>query len=158
MTESHSPEEQIPHAVVTRRKRRFSLVWLIPVVAALIGGWLVVKALTDKGPEITIYFKSAESLEAGKTKVKYKDVEIGQVDRDHVRPGLLPGARESAAGEGGRTPTLGQHALLGGARAGDLASRVGPGDGVLGAPTSPSIPGPRAPHSPSSPGSRSPPS
>jgi paraquat-inducible protein B len=79
MSNLHSNAEQVPHAVVTRHKRRFSLVWLVPVVAALIGGWLVVKAMTDKGPEVTIYFASAESLEAGKTKVKYKDVEIGQV-------------------------------------------------------------------------------
>jgi paraquat-inducible protein B len=79
MSNLHSNAEQVPHAVVTRHQRRFSLVWLVPVVAALIGGWLVVKAMTDKGPEVTIYFASAESLEAGKTKVKYKDVEIGQV-------------------------------------------------------------------------------
>jgi paraquat-inducible protein B len=90
MTEQNSTPEHVPHAVVTRPKRRFSLVWLIPVLAALIGGWLVVKAMTSKGPEITIYFASAESLEAGKTKVKYKDVEIGQVtditfDRDFTR-------------------------------------------------------------------------
>ena len=93
MTESHSSDEKTPHAVVTRRKSRFSLVWLVPVVAALIGGWLVVKAMTDKGPEITIYFTSAESLEAGKTKVKYKDVEIGLVtqvafDKDFSRVGV----------------------------------------------------------------------
>ncbi len=68
-----------PVAPVKSLRRRFSLVWLVPVVAALIGGWLVVKALTEKGPEITITFKSAESLEAGKTKVRFKDVEIGQV-------------------------------------------------------------------------------
>ncbi|MCK7474142.1 MAG: MlaD family protein [Rhodopseudomonas palustris] len=74
----------------SRRKRRFSLVWVVPIVAALIGGWLVVKALSEKGPEITIFFKSAESLEAGKTKVKYKDVDIGLVtdisfDKDFSR-------------------------------------------------------------------------
>src|SRR5512145_2035942 len=90
MSEPIAPDETLPHAAVSRRKRRFSLVWVVPIVAALIGGWLVVKALTEKGPEITIYFKSAESLEAGKTKVKYKDVEIGQVtdisfDRDFSR-------------------------------------------------------------------------
>ncbi len=90
MTDPNTSPENLPHAAVTRPKRRFSLVWLIPVVAALIGGWLVVKAITSKGPEITIYFASAESLEAGKTKVKYKDVEIGQVtevsfDRDFTR-------------------------------------------------------------------------
>ena len=93
MTKQDSATEQMPHAVVTRRKSRFSLVWLVPAVAALIGGWLVVKAMTDKGPEITIYFTSAESLEAGKTKVKYKDVEIGQVtqvafDKDFARVGV----------------------------------------------------------------------
>jgi paraquat-inducible protein B len=90
MNEPNAAAEAIPHAAVSRRKPRFSLVWVVPIVAALIGGWLVVKALTEKGPEITIYFKSAESLEAGKTKGKYKDVEIGQVtdvtfDRDFTR-------------------------------------------------------------------------
>jgi paraquat-inducible protein B len=49
-------------------------------VAALIGGWLIVKAYYEKGPVITITFKSAEGLEAGKTKIKFKDVEIGLLE------------------------------------------------------------------------------
>jgi paraquat-inducible protein B len=73
-----------PVASVKSGRRRFSLVWVVPVVAALIGGWLVVKALTEKGPEITITFKSAEGLEAGKTKVKFKDVEIGLVEEIRI--------------------------------------------------------------------------
>ncbi|QKM46106.1 Paraquat-inducible protein B [Burkholderia glumae] len=56
-----------------------SLVWLVPLVAALIGVGLVVKSVFDRGPEITISFRSAEGLEPGKTQVKYKDVEIGTV-------------------------------------------------------------------------------
>jgi paraquat-inducible protein B len=56
----------------------------VPVVAALIGGWLVVKALTEKGPQVIITFKSAEGLEAGKTKVKFKDVEIGMVEEIRI--------------------------------------------------------------------------
>ncbi|MEJ5357725.1 MAG: MlaD family protein [Desulfobacterales bacterium] len=68
----------LPRAEV-RRRRSLSLVWVVPIVAALIGAWLVFKALSEKGPEITIAFKSAEGLEAGKTKVRYKDVDIGQV-------------------------------------------------------------------------------
>ncbi|MFO7707853.1 MAG: MlaD family protein [Desulfobacterales bacterium] len=80
MSEQHSPDPaETPVAPVKSLKRRFSLVWLVPVVAALIGGWLVVKALTEKGPEIAITFKTAEGLEVGKTKVRFKDVEIGQV-------------------------------------------------------------------------------
>ncbi|MGH8662720.1 MAG: intermembrane transport protein PqiB [Burkholderiales bacterium] len=57
----------------------FQVVWLIPLVSALIGGWLAVKAVLERGPTITVSFQNAEGLEAGKTKLKYKDVEIGLV-------------------------------------------------------------------------------
>lgn len=73
-----SPAEA-PQAVV-KTKKSFSIVWLVPLVAILIGGSLIYKAVTEKGPEITISFKDAEGLEAGKTKIKFKDIEIGQVD------------------------------------------------------------------------------
>lgn len=72
------PADAIPEAVVMQRSG-ISIVWLIPVIAALIGGWLAWKAFSEQGPTITISFKSAEGLEAGKTKIRYKDVEIGQV-------------------------------------------------------------------------------
>jgi len=71
--------QDIPEAMVHTR-RQFSIVWLVPIVAILIGGWLAYKGLSEKGPTITISFESAEGLEAGKTKLKYKDVEIGQVE------------------------------------------------------------------------------
>ncbi|MGB3223066.1 MAG: MlaD family protein [Desulforhopalus sp.] len=64
---------------VVKQQRTFSFVWLVPLVAILIGSWLVYKAMSEKGPTITITFKSAEGLEAGKTKIKYKDVELGKV-------------------------------------------------------------------------------
>jgi paraquat-inducible protein B len=70
----------IAEAVVQpKRKRGLQLVWIIPLVAALIGGWLAVKTLLERGPIITISFKTGEGLEAGKTKIKYKDVDIGLV-------------------------------------------------------------------------------
>ena len=56
-----------------------SLVWLIPIIAAIIGIVLVAKILIDRGPVITITFRTGEGLEAGKTKVKYKEVDIGEV-------------------------------------------------------------------------------
>jgi paraquat-inducible protein B len=56
-----------------------SLVWLIPIIAAVIGIALMIKIVSDRGPEITISFRSGEGLEAGKTKVKYKEVDIGEV-------------------------------------------------------------------------------
>jgi paraquat-inducible protein B len=75
----HASLDAAPKAVV-KTKRSFSIVWLVPVVALVIGGWLGYKALTEKGPTITITFETAEGLEAGKTKIKFKDVEMGQVD------------------------------------------------------------------------------
>ena len=74
------PGDGIPKAHVTRRKRRqISLVWIIPIVAVLIGAYLVFHALRTNGPSIDIEFKTAEGLEAGKTKIKYKNVDIGTV-------------------------------------------------------------------------------
>jgi paraquat-inducible protein B len=71
---------EIPEAVVVPRKRwRIQLVWLVPLVAVLIGGWLAVKAVLDKGPTITISFETGEGLEAGKTKIKFKNVDVGTV-------------------------------------------------------------------------------
>jgi paraquat-inducible protein B len=70
----------IPSAIAkSKRKSSPQLIWLIPIVAVLIGGWLAVKSILDKGPTITITFKTAEGLEAGKTKVKYKSIDIGEV-------------------------------------------------------------------------------
>ncbi|MGB5440205.1 MAG: MlaD family protein [Gammaproteobacteria bacterium] len=71
-------EDAIPEAVASSRSG-FSIVWLIPLVAALIGAWVAWQAYSERGPTITIVFKTAEGLVAGKTKVKFKDVEVGQV-------------------------------------------------------------------------------
>jgi len=62
-----------------RSRWRMQLVWLVPIIAVLIGGWLAVKAVIEQGPTITINFKTGEGLEAGKTKIKFKDVDIGVV-------------------------------------------------------------------------------
>ena len=77
-TDRPTPED-LPKPVI-KKKRQFSIVWLIPLVAALIGAWLAYKTISEKGPTITLTFENAEGLEAGKTKIKYKDVEIGQVE------------------------------------------------------------------------------
>ncbi|MDK9719374.1 MAG: MlaD family protein, partial [Trichlorobacter sp.] len=70
----------IPDAIIDRRRRSSSqLIWLIPIVALIVGLSLAVKAYIEKGPVITISFKSGEGIEAGKTKIKYKDVQIGLV-------------------------------------------------------------------------------
>ena len=71
--------DAVPEAEVTT-SRGISIVWLVPLVAAAIGIWLAYTALQERGPTITITFDTAEGLEAGKTLVKYKDVQVGTVD------------------------------------------------------------------------------
>jgi paraquat-inducible protein B len=73
-------DEPIPEPEMQRGKR-FSIIWLIPLLAALIGAWLAVKTMRETGPTITIVFRSAEGLVPGKTEIKYKDVTVGKVQR-----------------------------------------------------------------------------
>jgi paraquat-inducible protein B len=80
MTEHAKPPADDTADLLVEKSGGLSLVWLIPVVALLIGAWLAYKTFSEKGPEVTIVFKEASGLEAGKTKVKYKDVEVGLVD------------------------------------------------------------------------------
>ncbi|CAG4908742.1 PqiB family protein [Paraburkholderia gardini] len=69
-----------------RSRWRMQLVWLVPIVAILVGGWLAVKAVMERGENITISFKTGEGLEAGKTKLKFKDVDIGVVETVMLAP------------------------------------------------------------------------
>jgi len=63
------------------KTRRFgvSLVWIVPIVAVLVGISLVVHSILQEGPTITINFKTGDGLVANKTEVKYRSVVIGHV-------------------------------------------------------------------------------
>jgi paraquat-inducible protein B len=70
------------------KQQSFSIVWLIPILALLVGGWLAYKTWSEKGPTITIAFKAAAGLQVGKTVVKFKDVEVGKVTTIRVSEDL----------------------------------------------------------------------
>ncbi len=72
-------EAEIKEAVWQERKKGISSVWIVPLVALLIGGWLFFKSWSEKGPEIEIVFKSAAGIQADKTPIKYKDIVVGKV-------------------------------------------------------------------------------
>lgn len=70
----------LPAAVVQPPRRlRIPLVWIIPLVAALIGLFLAVRSYYEQGPVITIQFDTGTGLEPGKTRIKYRDVDVGQI-------------------------------------------------------------------------------
>ncbi len=76
------PEPEPASAAAPRgRRRRLSWIWLVPAVAVLGGLLLVLHAWLSAGPTATIAFRTAESLEAGKTQVRFKEVVVGVVER-----------------------------------------------------------------------------
>ncbi|WP_017463258.1 intermembrane transport protein PqiB [Dyella ginsengisoli] len=87
MTEETNPAgDELPQPVVHRRRLGASLIWLVPILAAVVGLSLVVHSWMQAGPSITISFQSAEGLDAGKTTVKYKNVVIGKVTHIRLSP------------------------------------------------------------------------
>src|SRR5271157_1601862 len=80
MPDRDPPFPSVPDSrAVPKKQTRLSLVWVIPIVAALAGVWIAVTRVLGEGPKITIVFRSAEGLEAGKTKIRYNGVDIGTV-------------------------------------------------------------------------------
>jgi paraquat-inducible protein B len=76
MNRKNSMTEMTP--TIDKRKR-VSAIWIIPIVALLLGLGMVIHTKLSEGPTITISFKTAEGLVAGKTKVEYLNVEVGEV-------------------------------------------------------------------------------
>ena len=88
MSDTPSPEP-IPQALAAPRSgRSLPLVWIVPAVALAIGAWLAVSHWLERGTVIIISFRTAEGLQAGKTKIKYKDIDIGQITEIHLAPDL----------------------------------------------------------------------
>src|SRR3954467_11113388 len=75
-----------PPQAVIRRSRRLSAIWLIPLLAVAIAGWLVWDTLSKEGPTIEVSFDSAEGLQAGKSPLKFKDIEFGTVKSLRLSP------------------------------------------------------------------------
>ncbi len=83
---NNSTSQNTPVPRVKRRRRNISLVWFVPIVALFLGGWLVYISWVSSGPLVTISFETASGVEAGVTKIKYRDVSIGQVESVEIGP------------------------------------------------------------------------
>ncbi|AWL12145.1 Paraquat-inducible protein [Saliniradius amylolyticus] len=93
---NHSQQADIKAA------RSLSAIWLVPLVALIIGGWMVYYQWANQGPEIQIEFESAEGLEAGKTKIKARNVDVGEVTQIRLKKsndGVLVSARMNKEAE-----------------------------------------------------------
>lgn len=63
----------------TRPASNWSAIWILPLIALIIGGWLGWRAYSQAGIEIQVRFESGEGIQANKTEVVYKGMPIGKV-------------------------------------------------------------------------------
>jgi paraquat-inducible protein B len=81
----HDNPGDLPRAIPEpHRSARLPLVWIVPVIAIVAGIIVVIQQTLAQGPRIDISFLSADGVEANKTKIRYKDVDIGDVTDIHV--------------------------------------------------------------------------
>ena len=73
-------QEAIPAEAVVRRRRGISIVWAVPIIAAIVAGGLWIQALRERGPLVTVVFDDGNGLEAGKTVVLFQGVAVGTVE------------------------------------------------------------------------------
>lgn len=63
----------------TRPASNWSAIWVLPLIALIIGGWLGWRAYNETGIEIQVRFESGEGIQANKTEVVYKGMSVGKV-------------------------------------------------------------------------------
>ncbi|EPI2106483.1 intermembrane transport protein PqiB [Providencia rettgeri] len=76
MTDKETPQA---NAKISKLKS-WSPVWVIPIVTLLLGAWVLFYHFSNQGPEVTLITYNAEGIEAGKTKIKSRSVDIGVVE------------------------------------------------------------------------------
>jgi len=69
-----------PQANIEKR-HVISSIWLLPLIALLLGGWILFQHLTHANTEIKIHFDNADSIITDKTKIRYKGVIVGTVKK-----------------------------------------------------------------------------
>jgi 16S rRNA (guanine966-N2)-methyltransferase len=74
-----SEEQPIAVTPELRAAQRWNVVWVVPILALLIGGWMLYRNVSSKGPEVRIRFQTAEGIFAGKTELRCRSVSVGKV-------------------------------------------------------------------------------
>jgi paraquat-inducible protein B len=72
--------EELPRARVRRRHSWLHVMWIIPLIAAAVAGWLIYERMRAYGPQITIQFRDGQGLQVGRTPIKYRGVQVGEVN------------------------------------------------------------------------------
>lgn len=76
--------KQIPEITESSKFNLITSIWIVPIIALIIAGWLAYQHFSERGPEIKIIFPQNEGLVAGQSVVKYKNVPVGKVTDIYV--------------------------------------------------------------------------
>ena len=77
-----SDTETTPSPAATpdyRAAQRWNIVWVVPILALLIGGWMIYRSFSSQGPVAHVRFDTADGIAAGKTEVRCRSVRVGVV-------------------------------------------------------------------------------
>jgi paraquat-inducible protein B len=80
------PEDKhrLPQTAIVKKRGKLNPIWILPIIAAVLGGWLIYKSYVNAPIIVTIEFESADGIEIGKTKISYKGMHFGVVDDIHM--------------------------------------------------------------------------
>ena len=80
--EAEAPE------IVDVEGKRISRVWIVPLIALVVGGLVMWKSLSEQGPLVQVHFSQGHGITAGKTEVRYADVAVGLVESVYLSDDL----------------------------------------------------------------------
>lgn len=72
--------------LITKKQKTPYALWIIPIIALMIAGWLYIQHQKERGTDITVVFDSLEGIEADKTKLMYRGIQLGVVTKININP------------------------------------------------------------------------
>ena len=80
--------KQIPEITESSKFNFITSIWIVPIIALVIAGWLGYQHFSKRGPEIRIIFPQNEGLVAGQSVVKFKNVPVGKITKIDAEEGV----------------------------------------------------------------------
>lgn len=78
---------QIPEIKESTKFNFITSIWIVPIIALIIAGWLAYQHFSERGPEIKIIFPQNEGLVAGQSVIKFRNVPVGKITRIYAEEG-----------------------------------------------------------------------
>ncbi|MFU8892207.1 MAG: intermembrane transport protein PqiB [Luteolibacter sp.] len=81
-----TPDPDLAPTPTFHAAQRWNAVWVVPIIALLVGIWMIWQHVRSHGPVANVSFETADGIVAGKTEVRCRSVRVGfvkSVDLSH---------------------------------------------------------------------------